>query len=113
LKKCRRIRCVSGCVRDRWRWLNNGLRAVAAQRLGQQATALRWLKEALELAREENMIRVFLDEGDDALALLRLGQRHGLEWAAVLLNAAAGPDQPPRHSENGVDQLTEREVYCI
>lgn len=85
--------------------------ALAAYRLGQQTTALRWLKAALELAKPENMIRVFLDEGDDALALLRLGQRHGLEWAANVLDSGGELTQS-RHSEN-VDHLTEREMDVL
>lgn len=88
------------------------LRALAAYRSGQHAAALRSLKEALELAGAQTMIRVFLDEGDEVLALLRLGQRHGLEGAAAILKAAAGP-QPIPHSDNAADQLTERELDVL
>ena len=92
------------------------LRALALEAQGHQTTALSTLERALVLAAPEGYIRLFVDEGEPMLALLRQAYARGIvsDYVATLL-AAFGeqhvPALPPPSPRTWslAEPLTERE----
>jgi LuxR family maltose regulon positive regulatory protein len=92
------------------------LRALALEALGDQKGALSSLERALVLAAPEGYIRLFVDEGEPMLALLRQAYARGIasDYVATLiaafgeLHALDIPLPSPRMSSLA-EPLTERE----
>ena len=92
------------------------LRALALDARGNRTSALATLERALVLAQPEGYIRLFVDEGEPMLALLRQAQAHStvLGYIATLLAASGEPPLTDRSSsapgsERLLEPLTERE----
>jgi LuxR family maltose regulon positive regulatory protein len=92
------------------------LQALALQALDDPKSALKPLERALTLAETEGYIRLFLDEGQPMLALLRLAHSQGIApaYVATLLAASNEPSRvntATSLSGNGALQapLTDRE----
>jgi len=88
------------------------LQALALSALGKGTEALPVLQRALTLAEPEGYIRLFLDEGEPMVALLRQAYARGIEpsYVAILLSSAGTPAHtalPPAGSL--LEPLTERE----
>ena len=92
------------------------LRALALEAHGDRTNALSTLERALLLATPEGYIRLFVDEGEPMLVLLRLVYRRGIihEYVATLLSAfdeqhTSEPPIPDARPRQLADPLTERE----
>jgi LuxR family maltose regulon positive regulatory protein len=91
------------------------LQALHAQATGRRDLAHRRLEAALERAEPEGFVRVFLDEGEGMVALLRTtaGGSRGSERARAVLAAEASPPAPARATGGLVDPLSERELDVL
>jgi LuxR family transcriptional regulator, maltose regulon positive regulatory protein len=91
------------------------VQALALSTQGDRKRALAALERALAHAAPEGYIRLFVDEGEPMLALLRQAQAHGIapDFVATLLSAFGEPvlvaPQQSRPTEAWVEPLTERE----
>jgi LuxR family maltose regulon positive regulatory protein len=96
------------------------LRALAQEVQGDQTSALYTLERALVLAAPEGYIRLFVDEGEPMLTLLRLAYRRSIvpEYVATLLSAFGEqhalvlPPLSPRPASL-LEPLTERERQVL
>jgi LuxR family maltose regulon positive regulatory protein len=92
------------------------LRALAFDAEGNRTQALASLERALLLAEPEGYIRLFLDEGEPMLALLRQAYARGIapDYVATLLSAF-GEQAPaaPSRAFPLVEPLTERELAVL
>jgi LuxR family maltose regulon positive regulatory protein len=90
------------------------LRALAFQALGDGTQALACLERALSLAEPEGYVRLFVDEGQAMMNLLRQAASRGIApaYARGLLAAFAPParETPP---ETLLDPLSERELEVL
>ncbi len=92
------------------------LQALAFSAQGKGAAALPVLERALTQAEPEGYIRLFVDEGEPMVALLRQAYAHGIapDYVATLLSAAGAPAlaaPPPVGSL--LEPLTERELDVL
>jgi LuxR family transcriptional regulator, maltose regulon positive regulatory protein len=85
------------------------LQALARQALGDRATALATLEEALALAEPEEYVRLFLDEGPPMAALLRQAGAH--DYARRLL-ASSGPTGGLQQT-GLIEPLSDRELDVL
>jgi ATP/maltotriose-dependent transcriptional regulator MalT len=92
------------------------LRALALEVQGERTGALSTLERALVLAEPEGYIRLFVDEGEPILALLRQAYARGIvsDYVATLLSESGeqhAPTLPPSSPRSGLllEPLTERE----
>jgi LuxR family maltose regulon positive regulatory protein len=92
------------------------LRALAFDAEGNRTQALASLERALLLAEPEGYMRLFLDEGEPMLALLRQAYARGIapDYVATLLSAF-GEQAPaaPSRAFPLVEPLTERELAVL
>jgi LuxR family maltose regulon positive regulatory protein len=92
------------------------LRALAFATQGDGAQALASLERALRLAEPEGYLRLFVDEGEPIVALLRQAYAQGIvpEYVATLLAAAGSlaPAAPPPPGSL-LEPLTERELEVL
>jgi LuxR family maltose regulon positive regulatory protein len=86
------------------------LQALTEHKLGNRATALTYLEQALRLAAPEGYVRAFLDE-DLALAQLLPHARHVAPEFVDELLAAFGASPPPNPTL--VEPLSERELQVL
>lgn len=98
------------------------LRALAFQQVGDDDRACTALAEALSLAEPGGYVRIFLDEGEPMLRLLRQAISRGLfpAYAAKLLAASAQPAPPQAEaapaasiSQALIEPLSERELEVL
>lgn len=90
------------------------LRALVAQADGQLDAAVDLLAEVLALAEPEGYVRLFLDEGQPMLSLLRRAAAKNVARDTVaLLLTAAGQALPGVESELLLDPLSERELEIL
>jgi len=103
------------------------LQAVALQKQGDTLQALTALERALSLAEREGYVRVFVDEGEPMVRLLRQAASHGIapEYVSKLLAAFEGEtkDQRPKtkaadsssafRPSTLVEPLSEREMEVL
>ncbi len=91
------------------------LQSLAFSAGGERQKALAALERALRLAEPERYVRIFVDEGEPMLTLLRLAQKHGIVpgYVARLLAVFGARDTAGAHDVSGtpalVEPLTERE----
>jgi LuxR family maltose regulon positive regulatory protein len=88
------------------------LQALAFSALGKGTAALPVLERALTLAEPQGYIRLFVDEGEPMVALLRQAYAQGIapDYVATLLAAAGAPKLPaPSPADSLLEPLTERE----
>jgi LuxR family maltose regulon positive regulatory protein len=88
------------------------LQALALSAQGKGSEALAVLERALTLAESEGYIRLFVDEGEPMVALLRQAYAHGMapDYVATLLSAAGEPMLPASSAAGSLlEPLTERE----
>ena len=91
------------------------LQALALSAQGERQLALSTLAKVLGQAAPEGYVRLFVDEGEPMLALLRLARERGIapDYVATLLAAFGEPvAAPPHHTastEGWIEPLTERE----
>jgi LuxR family maltose regulon positive regulatory protein len=92
------------------------LQALAFSAQGKGPAAFPLLQRALTLAEPEGYIRLFVDEGEPMVALLRQAYAQGIapDYVAALL-AAAGAATPTAPSPTGslLEPLTERELEIL
>jgi LuxR family maltose regulon positive regulatory protein len=92
------------------------LQALAFSAQGKGTAALPLLQRALTLAEPEGYIRLFVDEGEPMVALLRQVYAHGIapDYVASLLSAAgSGTPAAPARAFPLVEPLTERELDVL
>jgi LuxR family transcriptional regulator, maltose regulon positive regulatory protein len=92
------------------------LQALAQQASGDEAGALERLSRALTLAEPEGYIRLFVDEGQPIVALLRQAYARGIatDYVATLLSVAGAPVlAAPAPAHSLLEPLTERELEVI
>jgi LuxR family maltose regulon positive regulatory protein len=98
------------------------IQAVALRVRGDTANAMRSLERALHLAEPENIVRVFVAEGDRLGGLLRQAAAGSIEpaYARKLLGefetAASGPvavERPPPCPATLIEPLSKREVEVL
>jgi LuxR family maltose regulon positive regulatory protein len=92
------------------------LQALAFSAQGKGAEALPVLQQALTLAEPEGYIRLFVDEGEPMVALLRQAYVHGIapDYIATLLSAAGSPALAgPSPAGSLLEPLTERELDVL
>lgn len=86
------------------------LQALAAQVVGDNASAMEPLRRALDLAEAEGFVRVFLDEGAAMAELLRAAAKlPGGEYAKTLLGQHASETASSAVADPGIEPLSERE----
>jgi LuxR family maltose regulon positive regulatory protein len=92
------------------------LHALALEVQGNRTAALTVLNRVLKLAEPEGYVRLFLDEGQPMIALLRQAQRHGIapNYVARLLALVREPEAIGPHplaptANAPVEPLTARE----
>jgi LuxR family maltose regulon positive regulatory protein len=82
----------------------------------QRTKALAALERALLLAEQREYIRLFVDEGEPMVALLRQAYAHGIapEYVITLLSAAGSQTRAsPPHAFPLVEPLTKRELAVL
>jgi LuxR family maltose regulon positive regulatory protein len=97
------------------------LQAVARQALGQCEQAQKTAEEVLLLAERENYVRMFLDQGEPMIRLLRAAAENGIapDYAERLLDAwereSKGGDElkRPTLAETLLEPLSEREMDVL
>jgi LuxR family maltose regulon positive regulatory protein len=92
------------------------LQALAFSAQGKGTEALPVLEHALTLAEPEGYIRLFVDEGEPMVALLRQAYARGIapDYVAILLAAAGAPKLPaPPPAGSLLEPLTERELEIL
>jgi LuxR family maltose regulon positive regulatory protein len=92
------------------------LQALALSALGRGNEALAVLERALTLAEPQGYIRLFVDEGEPLVAMLRQAYAHGIapDYVATLLSAAGEPKLPaPSPAGSLLEPLTERELEVL
>lgn len=92
------------------------LQALAFSAGGKGTAALPVLERALTLAEPESYIRLFVDEGEPMVALLRQAYAHRIapDYVATLLSAAGAPKLPaPPPAGSLLEPLTERELDVL
>jgi LuxR family maltose regulon positive regulatory protein len=104
------------------------LQALACRDLGEDAEALDYFEQAIELAKPEGYIRIFLDEGEGAIALLRqavarptAGRSASTTAYLHQLLAAAGESEAalfptarvPAHAASPTEPLSNREMDIL
>jgi LuxR family maltose regulon positive regulatory protein len=92
------------------------LQALAFSARGKEAAALAVLERALTLAEPEGYIRLFVDEGEPIVALLRQAYTRGIapDYVATLLSAAGAPKLPALSPTGSLlEPLTERELEVL
>ena len=92
------------------------LQVLASRACGDEVGAMERLARALSLAEPEGYIRLFVDEGEPMVALLRQAYARGIapDYVATLLSAAGAPilaAPAPVHSL--LEPLTERELEVL
>jgi LuxR family maltose regulon positive regulatory protein len=91
------------------------LQSLAFDAQGERHQALAALERALSIASPEDYVRIFVDEGERMLTLLRLAQKRGIapDYIAMLLAASGEPARVGAPDVAGsqalVEPLTERE----
>ena len=106
---------------ERQGWMGNALeifvlQALASRAGGDEAKGMEQLSRALSLAETEGYIRLFVDEGEPMVALLRQAYARGIapDYVATLLSVAGAPilaTPAPVHSL--FEPLTERELEVL
>jgi LuxR family maltose regulon positive regulatory protein len=102
-------------------WMGNALGIVVVQTLARQASgdangAMERLAHALALAAPEGYIRLFVDEGESMVALLRQANARGIapDYVATLLAAAGAPvSAASAPSRALLEPLTGRELEIL
>jgi len=92
------------------------LQALAFSAQGKRTEALPVLQRALTLAEPEGYIRLFVDEGEPMVALLRHAYARGIapDYVATLLSAAGSPaPAAPSPAGSLLEPLTERELDVL
>ncbi len=92
------------------------LQALAFSAQGKGTEALTVLQRALTQASPESYIRLFVDEGEPMVALLRHAYAHGIapDYVASLLSAAGAPAlAAPPPAGSLLEPLTERELDIL
>lgn len=91
------------------------LQALAHRAARDAPTALRALDRAVTIAEPEGYVRVFLDEGQPVVGLLRALAKRGSARPYVrrLLASAGGPVSSPRHTRELVEPLGARELDVL
>ncbi len=92
------------------------LQALALSALGKGTEALAVLERALTQAEPQGYIRLFVDEGEPLVALLRQAYAHGItpDYVATLLSAAGAPALAARAPAGSLlEPLTERELEIL
>jgi LuxR family maltose regulon positive regulatory protein len=92
------------------------LQALAFSAQGKGTTALSILERALTQASSEGYIRLFVDEGEPMVALLRQAYAHGIapDYVATLLSAAGAQAlAAPPPAGSLLEPLTERELEVL
>lgn len=92
------------------------LQALVFSAQGKGTEALPVLQRALTLAEPEGYIRLFVDEGEPMVALLRHAYAHGIApgYVAILLSAAGSPTlAAPSPAGSLLEPLTERELDVL
>ncbi len=88
------------------------LRALASKACGDEAGAMEQLSRTLSLAEPEGYTRLFLDEGEPMVTLLRqaYARRIAPDYVTALLSAAGAADKDaPDAARSLLEPLTERE----
>ena len=88
------------------------LQALASRAGGDEAKGMEQLSRALSLAETEGYIRLFVDEGEPMVALLRQAYTRGIapDYVATLLSAAGATVlAAPAPARSLLEPLTERE----
>jgi ATP/maltotriose-dependent transcriptional regulator MalT len=106
---------------ERQGWMGNALeifvlQALASRARGDEAGAMERLARALSLAEPEGYIRLFVDEGEPMVALLRQAYARGIapDYVATLLSAAGAPAlAAPAPARSLLEPLTERELEIL
>jgi LuxR family maltose regulon positive regulatory protein len=78
--------------------------------------ALAYLSEALAMAQPEGFVRVFVDQGEALIPLLRKAARRGIapDYVARLLAAMAGKfDEAPSVAQALTEPLSDREMEVL
>jgi LuxR family transcriptional regulator, maltose regulon positive regulatory protein len=94
------------------------LQAVAFQAHGDEESALRALSDALTMAEPGGFVRLFIDEGDPVVRLLRTASHRGIMpgYVARLLAAceAEAPEMPARDAAQPLaEPLSQREIEVL
>jgi LuxR family maltose regulon positive regulatory protein len=92
------------------------LQALASRASGDEAGAMERLTRALSLAEPEGYIRLFVDEGESMVALLRQAYARGItpDYVATLLSAAEAPALAvPSPAHSLLEPLTGRELEIL
>jgi LuxR family transcriptional regulator, maltose regulon positive regulatory protein len=92
------------------------LQALAFSAQGKGTEALTVIERALTQAEPEGYIRLFVDEGEPMVALLRQAYAHGIApgYVAILLSAAGAPAlAAPSPAGSLLEPLTERELDVL
>ncbi len=92
------------------------LQALASWASGDEAGAMERLARALSLAEPEGYIRLFVDEGEPIVALLRQAYARGIapDYVATLLSAAGAPVLAAlAPARSLLEPLTERELEVL
>jgi LuxR family maltose regulon positive regulatory protein len=92
------------------------LQAVAYQAMGNTPKALQALERALDIARPEGYVRVFLDEGPSMKELLRHAGSKGIEpqyVAMILAGESQQADSVAQETQPLIDPLSERELEIM
>jgi ATP/maltotriose-dependent transcriptional regulator MalT len=92
------------------------LQALASRVGGDEAGAIERLSRALPLAKPEGYIRLFVDEGEPMVALLRQAYARGItpDYVATLLSAAEAPALTAfAPARSLLEPLTERELEVL
>jgi len=106
---------------ERLGWMGNALeifvlQAVASRTGGDEVGAMERLSRALSLAEPEGYIRLFVDEGEPIVALLRQAYARGIapDYVATLLSAAGAPALAALSPARSLlEPLTERELEVL
>ncbi len=92
------------------------LQALAFSAGGKGTEALPFFERALTLAEPQGYIRLFVDEGEPMVTLLRQAYAHGIapDYVATLFSAAGAPKLPaPTPAGSLLEPLTERELEVL
>jgi ATP/maltotriose-dependent transcriptional regulator MalT len=92
------------------------LQALAFSALGKGTNALAVLERVLTQAEPQGYIRLFVDEGEPIVTLLRQAYTGGItpDYVAILLSAAGAPNLPaPTPAGSLLEPLTERELEVL
>jgi LuxR family maltose regulon positive regulatory protein len=92
------------------------LQAVLYQSMNDIPKALDALQQALEIARPEDYLRVFLDEGKPVIELLRHAGSKGIESqyvATILAEVRQESDGSVHENQPLIDPLSEREIEIL